>query len=168
MAITRTPIIDDDGTGTTGTVIDNAWKTELYNQIDAAGVPAWANVGYNAAAFYAKAPMGWAVEAGDLIANWYTVTGKVVTWGVNILSSSTTGSASETLYAVIPAAITPALNFRAHGRIYTPTTGWVDCDIQNGGPGPNGPAISIGFYDLTPLPIAANGIFLNFTIQIPY
>ena len=36
MAITRTPIIDDDGTGTTGTVIDNAWKTELYNQIDAA------------------------------------------------------------------------------------------------------------------------------------
>jgi hypothetical protein len=38
MAITRTPIIDDDGTGTTGTVIDNAWKTEFYNQIDAATV----------------------------------------------------------------------------------------------------------------------------------
>jgi len=36
MAITRTPIIDDDGTGTTGTVIDNAWKTEFYNQIDTA------------------------------------------------------------------------------------------------------------------------------------
>lgn len=36
MAITRTPIIDDDGSGTTGTVIDNAWKQELYNQIDAA------------------------------------------------------------------------------------------------------------------------------------
>lgn len=36
MAITRTPIINDDGTCTTGTVIDNAWKTEFYNQIDAA------------------------------------------------------------------------------------------------------------------------------------
>jgi hypothetical protein len=36
MAITRTPIVDDDGSGTTGTVIDNAWKQELYNQIDAA------------------------------------------------------------------------------------------------------------------------------------
>jgi len=36
MSITRTPIIDDDGSGTTGTVIDNAWKTEFYNQIDAA------------------------------------------------------------------------------------------------------------------------------------
>lgn len=35
MAITRTPIIDDDGTGTTGTIINNAWKTEFYNQIDA-------------------------------------------------------------------------------------------------------------------------------------
>jgi len=35
MAITRTPIVDDDGTGTTGTVIDNAWKQQLYDQIDA-------------------------------------------------------------------------------------------------------------------------------------
>jgi len=33
--INRTPIIDDDGTGTTGTVLDNAWKQELYDQIDA-------------------------------------------------------------------------------------------------------------------------------------
>lgn len=36
MPITRTPIVDDDGTGTTGTVLDNAWKQELYGQIDAA------------------------------------------------------------------------------------------------------------------------------------
>lgn len=36
MAITRTPMIDDDGSGTTGTVINNAWKVELYDQIDAA------------------------------------------------------------------------------------------------------------------------------------
>lgn len=36
MAITRTPLIDDDGSFNTGTVINNAWKTELYNQIDAA------------------------------------------------------------------------------------------------------------------------------------
>jgi hypothetical protein len=36
MAITRTPMVDDDGTGTTGTIINNAWKQEFYNQIDAA------------------------------------------------------------------------------------------------------------------------------------
>lgn len=36
MAITRTAWIDDDGSGTTGTVINNAEKTLLYDQIDAA------------------------------------------------------------------------------------------------------------------------------------
>lgn len=42
MAITRTAITDDDGTGTSGTGLDNAWKTELYNQIDAADLLATA------------------------------------------------------------------------------------------------------------------------------
>lgn len=36
MAITRTPIVNDDGTLTTGTVLNTAWKDELYDQIDAA------------------------------------------------------------------------------------------------------------------------------------
>jgi hypothetical protein len=36
MPITRTPMVDDDGTGTTGTIINDAWKQELYDQIDAA------------------------------------------------------------------------------------------------------------------------------------
>ena len=35
MAITRTPMVDDDGSGLTGTPINNAWKQEFYNQIDA-------------------------------------------------------------------------------------------------------------------------------------
>jgi hypothetical protein len=35
MAITRTAMIDDDGSGTTGTILNNAWKQELYSQIDA-------------------------------------------------------------------------------------------------------------------------------------
>jgi hypothetical protein len=39
--IPRTPWIDDDGSGTTGTVLNNAIKTELYDQIDVA----LANVG---------------------------------------------------------------------------------------------------------------------------
>src|SRR5262245_59454993 len=34
--ITRTPMIDDDGTGQTGTILNNSWKQELYGQIDAA------------------------------------------------------------------------------------------------------------------------------------
>jgi hypothetical protein len=35
MPITRTAMIDDDGSGTTGTILNNAWKQELYNQVDA-------------------------------------------------------------------------------------------------------------------------------------
>ena len=36
VTIDRTAMTDDDGTGTTGTIINNAWKTQLYDQIDAA------------------------------------------------------------------------------------------------------------------------------------
>jgi hypothetical protein len=36
MPITRTPLIDDDGSGTTGTILNNAWWTTHYNAIDAA------------------------------------------------------------------------------------------------------------------------------------
>jgi hypothetical protein len=36
VVIVRTNMIDDDGTGTTGTMFNNAWKTEFYNQIDQA------------------------------------------------------------------------------------------------------------------------------------
>ncbi len=36
MAIARTAITDDDLSGTVGTVLNNAWKQELYDQIDAA------------------------------------------------------------------------------------------------------------------------------------
>jgi hypothetical protein len=36
MAITRTPMIDDDGTGNVGTILNDAWKQELYDQIDGA------------------------------------------------------------------------------------------------------------------------------------
>jgi len=35
MPIARTPMVDDDGSGKTGTIINNAWKTEFYGQIDA-------------------------------------------------------------------------------------------------------------------------------------
>ena len=36
MPITRTAMVDDDGSGLTGTILNNAWKQELYGQIDGA------------------------------------------------------------------------------------------------------------------------------------
>jgi len=35
MPITRTTMIDDDGSGLTGTILNNAWLQTIYNQIDA-------------------------------------------------------------------------------------------------------------------------------------
>ena len=43
--ITRTAWVDDDGSGQTGTVINNAEKTTLYNQIDALFTGAFSLVG---------------------------------------------------------------------------------------------------------------------------
>ncbi|HZD63158.1 MAG TPA: hypothetical protein VE200_10235 [Xanthobacteraceae bacterium] len=62
MAITRTAMIDDDGSGTTGTILNNAWKQELYNQIDA-GFGAWVEVPFNAANYTALTG-AWTVPAG--------------------------------------------------------------------------------------------------------
>ena len=48
ITITRSAWIDDDGSGTTGTVINNAIKTDLYNQIDGALAKAAQIAGGNA------------------------------------------------------------------------------------------------------------------------
>src|SRR4249920_1015349 len=120
MAITRTPIIDDDGTGTTGTVIDNAWKTELYNQIDGGIGGGWTNVPFNAADYSAAAPMVWTVGAAAIIRNRYTIVNKILVWsfylswfsGANVLS----GSPSPTLNIKLPAG----LLFGGSGAQYQP------------------------------------------------
>ena len=59
MGIIRTGMIDDDGTGTTGTIFNNAWKQELYGQIDSYVQGAW-----NAKSFLAS---DWSVPAGSTI-----------------------------------------------------------------------------------------------------
>ena len=79
MAITRTPMVDDDGTGTTGTVINNAWKQELYNQIDAADAtsgqtwiwtpftPKWWTAGTEITALGNHALTGYYVKRGEYV-----------------------------------------------------------------------------------------------------
>lgn len=54
--ITRTAMTDDDGTGTTGTVFNNAWKTSVYDQIDAL--------------FSGTLALGTGIVAGTLVSTW--------------------------------------------------------------------------------------------------
>lgn len=112
MAITRTPIIDDDNSGTTGTIINNAWKQELYDQIDGVVSPAtalWTAVPFSAANFSATAPMVWTVGAAAIFRNRYAIAGKVLFWSVylswfaggNVLS----GSPSSSLKIAFPGGV---------------------------------------------------------------
>lgn len=77
MPITRTSITDDDGTGTTGTVLNNAWKQELYNQIDAF-VPA-------AVTFATYTPSWLCTPANPVVGN-----GSLLGWYAQIAGPSTT------------------------------------------------------------------------------
>jgi len=107
MAITRTPMVDDDGSGTTGTVINNAWKTELYNQIDAALPAALAPVAhsFNAADYSAQSPMTLTVTAGQVSTNIYSINGKQVTWAVMLGPGTLGGTASTAVYIRLPGGL---------------------------------------------------------------
>ena len=119
MAITRTPMVDDDGTGTTGTVINNAWKQQFYDQIDAAlpaPLGAWTDVAY-AAANYTASTGTWTMAAGGQQNYLWLMIGKVVYlhfW----ISPSTTSAATTELRIAIPAAVPQA--FRS---FYAPILG---------------------------------------------
>ena len=116
MAITRTPMVDDDGTGTTGTVINNAWKQELYNQIDAA-LPAattWTTVPYSASNFSASSGT-WTVGAPNVTTFEYVVMGKVMI--INFYIASTSVSATPaTLRILIPGGYLSARETRGVGQ----------------------------------------------------
>ena len=102
MAITRTPIVDDDGTGTTGTVIDNAWKTELYNQIDGLAGGVWTDVPFNPANFWSD------VTGGMVQTNRYMVMNKTMFWIMQVFN------------ATVPNPLSPYLPFILPGGLQTP------------------------------------------------
>lgn len=75
MPITRTSWVDDDGSGQTGTVINNAEKTTLYNQIDAYVGGNWGTIPFSAGN-YSSNSGAWTVTAGNQITLAYSVMGQ--------------------------------------------------------------------------------------------
>lgn len=65
MPITRTPMVDDDGSGTTGTILNNAWKQEFYNQID--GVVQGVQLTWTATSPVGPLGTGYYVRTGALV-----------------------------------------------------------------------------------------------------
>jgi len=97
MSINRTPMVDDDGSGTTGTIINNAWKSELYDQIDGA-IGLWTDVGFFASNFNGQNGGTWTVGAAAVISNRQCTIGNVTFWqfyiswfsGANVIAGAPT------------------------------------------------------------------------------
>jgi hypothetical protein len=91
-------MVDDDGSGTVGTIINNAWKTELYNQIDAtpAGGGIWSDVPYWAIVFHAP-PGTFSVPEGGLVAFRHLTLGKLMIVQFELGGASVSGSPTALL-----------------------------------------------------------------------
>lgn len=102
MAVTigRTADTEDDGTGTVGTVFNNAWKTALYNQIDAMAAQL-STVGSFTATLTGVAGTVTAIVR-------YTTDGDKVQMDVPFLSG-TSNATSKTITG-LPTALRPARN----------------------------------------------------------
>jgi len=101
MPITRTVMVDDDGSGTTGTIISNAWKQELYGQIDAA-LGVWQDIPYAAGNFVPSSGT-WAVPPASQTAFAYQITGKTIVVQVYLSSTTVTGTPAA-LNVILPVA----------------------------------------------------------------
>ena len=111
MAITRTAIIDDDGSGTTGTVIDNAWKQEFYNQIDALAAGPWTNIPFDATNYTASGST-WTVSAANQDTLTWCQVGNVVFLVVTIVGTSTVSTPTSYLYLDLSPLPAPSRNAR--------------------------------------------------------
>jgi hypothetical protein len=129
MAITRTPMVDDDGSGTTGTIINNAWKTELYNQIDGITVtpPAWIAVPHSAANFTASTGT-WTVDAADQVNYSYSIVNANTIALTFDLRTTSVSASTQFLYLKLPPALAKVVRSTAQTAIAvsnngTPVTG---------------------------------------------
>jgi hypothetical protein len=130
MPITRTPIIDDDGTGTTGTVIDNAWKTELYNQIDGIAGGDWIDIPY-AAGNYTASTGAWTVPAGTQLTLMYALAGDSV-HVLYLLSGTQTFVATSFLVLALPGVPPPLRAAYVPMTYYAAGSGIGSCQIIAG------------------------------------
>lgn len=92
MAISRTTLIDDDGSGTTGSILNNAWQQNFYNQIDGAIGGLWTDIPYSAANYTADAGT-WMQAAGAQVTLAYTVVNKIAHVVIAIQNGANSGAA---------------------------------------------------------------------------
>jgi len=117
MPITRTIMIDDDGTGTTGTVLNNAWLQTIYGQIDTLVGP-WTPIPFVPGNFTSDGSGAWTVTSVTTLK--YAKIGNVVHVALVTTNASIAGNPA-TLSITLPPEFVPvshmanAYNFMAGG-----------------------------------------------------
>jgi hemolysin activation/secretion protein len=158
MPILRTPLVDDDGSGTTGTILNNAWQTKLYDAIDAD--PVVQTVAFNAAHYTTPtAGATWTVTASNYA---YTVKGKQVLVSLVINGTGTATGAPVRFHVVLPFAPTSAWQFGFHYSYFNTTPGTGLCFVT-----PDGKLDLLRDLVGTPFAAGATSIFLQAWYAIP-
>jgi len=153
MPITRTVMVDDDGSGTTGTILNNAWLQTIYNQIDGAA-GAWTDVAFDAANYTAAAGT-WTVAAGfQSVLRYLVAPGPRIVFVTFSLGGNTTISASTAYLAItcpgMPAPLAASQSTFAY---------WIVSGLGVGVCSPTAPSIQLA-RDIsgTPFPAQTSGI----------
>lgn len=92
-------ITDDDGSNTTGTVINN---TNVWTPIQSYIGGAWTDVSFSAGNFTANNSMTWTVASGDQIAYAYLEVGKTMFLSVRLHTTTVGGTPSSELRVAVP------------------------------------------------------------------
>ena len=106
-------ITDDDGSNTTGTVINN---TNVWAPIQTYVGGAWTAVSFSAGDYTASGSMTWTVASGDVTLSRYVVVGKTLKWSVQLSTTTIGGTPSTQLRIAIPGGHT-AVAVGHHVRI---------------------------------------------------
>ncbi len=94
MAGNLPTIVDDDGSGTTGTVLNKAIWDQVF-------VP-WTDIAFNAANFTGSSSMTWTVGSLDQITLAYTLAGDIVTVTFVLTATTVGGTPSTMLQITLP------------------------------------------------------------------
>lgn len=87
-------VTDDDGTGTTGTIINQSWLNTVFTD--------WTAITFAAGNFTGSGSMTWTVASGDVSANRYAVTNKQLLWYGKYLTTTVGGTPAQSLQVAIP------------------------------------------------------------------
>lgn len=106
MALDRTwltPLVDDSGAGTDGSIVNKALLTAIADAIDALPLGgAWNSVTFATGNFTGSGSMTWTVASGDQVAFRYIVVGKLMTVFFDIRTTTVGGTPNTALQIAIP------------------------------------------------------------------